>query len=441
MGPEIQAKLGVDTSSVATDLAGAKNIFNKWGNEVAASGESHGASFGGKLVGSIEHKIGAAHLGNALAAALGFNIEKIADKIAEVIAFGSKEGWAEAERLADENTKLIKEKFTDSLTPKRLAEELDKELRKTIAKLEAIKPTKDFQYYDEDAGKAVFSNGSLSDEQAKEQEKTKKEILEIEKKIRDLKKDEGKDVKEYEEARKKIGLEELSDGNKIDELNKQILATTDEMLKGDLTAGELAKKKISILEMEHQIKEAMLRITKEDGELLKKTAEAEEKAGKEKIAREEKLFSLQRARFNEEKKLRDDQNKVTDRSKLTVGELANLNGKSKQFSLGNQGFRNDFGENAGLTFDQEAAKEKAKKIQDLEAEAEAKRLSGDVAGSEESFGKVGQLRDELVKSGATKSSEGDKFADLQKQIAQDSIELQKTLKDLIAVEKGKFVSQ
>lgn len=440
MGPEIQAKLGVDTSSVATDLAGAKNIFNKWGHEVASSGSEHGADFGGKLVKSIEHKIGGGHLGNALAAALGINIDKIADKIAEVIANGSKEGWEEAGKIADENAKLIREKLTDSLTPKQLASELDKELQKAVEKAASIKPGKIFE---ENAitGQIESRDDALNADQLKAQQEAQHEILEIEKKIRELKKDGSKDVNEYEEARKKIATEELSDGHKVEELSRKIAETTDEMLKGELSAGELAKKKLSILEMEHQIKEATLRISKEDGEAIKKNAEATEKAQKEELARSEKLFSLKRQEFTQGKKAEDDQNKLTDRSKLTVGELAKLQGGKKEFSLGKSNLDLSIGSNDGLTGDQVEARKKAQKIQELESEAEAKRLAGDASGSEQALGKVGQLRNELVSSGATKSTEGDKFSELQKQIAEDNKIIKHTLEEILKTEQGKFVSQ
>lgn len=439
-GTDIQAKLGVDTSSVGTDLAGAKNQFNKWGQDVANTGATHGANFGDKLVGGLEHKVlGARHLSGALAVALGLNIEKIADHIAAAIVDGSKEGWEEALKLADSNAKLIQEKITDSLTPKKLGEELEKELQRAVDKLNSIKGSK--VYGGEDSqGAAIYKDAALNAEQLKQQQEAQHEILEIEKKIRDLKKDSAKEVKEYENERKKAATEDLSDGHKIEELNKQIAGTILEMTKGTLTEGELAKKKIALLNMEHEIKLATKRITEEDTKLAKKDADDKEKAQKDEMAREEKLFSLRKSRFTETKKLTEDQNKLTDRSKLTVGELAGLTAK-KDFSLGKSGLDLSFGSNEGLTDAQVEAKKKAQEVQRLEQEAEQKRLSGDVAGSEEAFGKVGKLRDELTSSGATKSTEGDKFGELRKQIAEDNIELQKTLKDLITVEKGKFVSQ
>lgn len=436
-GTEIQAKLGVDTTSVGTDLAGAKNVFNKWGQEVAASGATHGANLGEKLVGGIEHKIfGARHLSGALAAALGLNIESISEHIAAAIVGGSKEGWAEAGKIADEATKLIARKFELALSPKQAADKLQHELEKTVEEVNGLKIRTSLR---PDLINGGFTKVQDAEDTAKQAELNKK-ILELEVQIGERKKEENKDQKELTEEIRKSSLEELSDGHKFEALNQEIADKQLEIVKGGLTEGEIAKKKIEILKLESELRRTLKRIQDESIREGKQDEEDQKKAQEAKIAREEKLFSLQRSRFSETKKLNEDQNKLTDRSKLTVGELASLNGK-KDFSLGKSSLDLSFGSNEGLTDAQVEAKKKAQRIQELEQEAEQKRLAGDVAGSENAFNQVGQLRTDLVNSGATKSTEGDKFVELKKQIAEDNTQLLHVLQEISKTEKGKFVNQ
>ena len=441
-GTEIQAKLGIDTSSVGKDLAGAKKLFDDWGREIVPEAEKTGASYSEKLTKGITGKLaGSGAIATALGTALGLNLPALAAKITAAIVDGTKEGWEEAGKIADENAKLIAEKFREGLSPKQATDQLQKELKKAVAELESIKPEIGFIPDDSGLTEGKTFTKDLNAEQLTAQQNAQKKILEIEKQLRDLKKDEARDLKEYEEARKKFELEELSDGAKIVKLNEMIAATVAETLKGDLTAGELAKKKINLLELEKTLRETLKRITEEDSKLIKDDIERKEKADKEEIARAEKKFSIERARYNQSKKLADDQGKLSDRSKLTVGELANLDGKKKEFSLGKSNLDLSFNDDQDLTEQQREQKKKARQIQELEAEAEQKRLSGDRAGAEEVFNRVGTLRNDLVASGATKSTEGDKFEDLRKQIAEDNKEITKTLKDLLTVESGKFVSQ
>lgn len=441
-GTDIQAKLGIDTSSVGTDLAGAKNIFNKWGQEVAGSGEKAGSSYGEKLTKGITGKLaGSGAIGTALGAALGINLQSIADKIAATIAGGSKAGWEEAGKIADENAKLIAEKFRDALTPKQAASALDKELKATIKQLEAIKGETGFIPDESGLTEGKTFTKDLTADQLTEQANLQKKILEIEKQQRELKKDDTAAEKEYTEAKKRAVLDELSDGAKVIKLNEMIGAAVFDIVKGDLSAAEVAKKKITILELEKTLRETMKRITEEDSKLIKDDIERKEKADNEEIARAEKKFSLERARFTQSKKLAEDQAKLTDRSKFTVGELASIGGKKKEFSLGKSNLDLSFGQDQDLTEEQRAQKKKAQQIQELEAEAEKKRLGGDRAGSEDALNKVGVLRQELVDSGATKSTEGDKSADIAKQIREDNLELRKTINELIEIEKGKYVSQ
>lgn len=437
---EIQAKLGVDTSSVGTDLQGAKNQFNKWGNDVANDGSKHGANFGGKLTGALEHKIlGARHLSGALAVALGLNIEKISEHIAAAIVDGSKEGWEEALKIADSNAKLIQEKITESLTPKKLGEELERELSKAIDKLNSIKGETVITSKD-DFGTLGSYEKALNAEQLKEQQEAQHEILEIEKKIRDIKKEATKEEKEYQTERQKASLEQLSDGHKYEELNQRIADTVLEIVKGELSAAEVAKKKVELLHMEHDLNLVNKKIIEDGIKFVKDADEAELKRAREKLTLAEKKHNVEKNR----EKLSDDINKKADLSKLTIGELASLQGKRNERTyVSDEQMAKDkqFGIDEGLDPQILEAKKKAQQIQALEVEAEHKRLAGDSSGYQTAFDKAGALTKELTDSGKIKNSENDKFTEIAKQIKEDNIVLNKSVQELIMIEKGKFVSQ
>lgn len=436
---EIQAKLGVDTTSVGTDLAGAKNAFTKWGNDVAKEGTKTGTSYGGKLTEGIGKKlIGSQALGGALVASLGLSVTKIADMIASAIVGGNAEGWAEAGKIADENAKLIGEKFREAMSPKQLAADLEKELKRAVDALNAIKPDKKVTFAD-DYGN-VSTSEELTAEQLTAQQAAQKKILEIEKQIRDAKKETAKDEKEYTDARKKADIEELSDGHKVEELQKQILETFNETQKGDLAAGELAKKKIHLLDLEREMRLTIKKIGEEDAKLIQKADDDEIAKAKQKLALAEKQHNVAKAK----EKVAEDTAKVSDQGKLTVGELASLQGKgdSNRFKSSDQLLKErQFGSDEGLDANALEAKRKAQQILDLEKEAEQKRLAGDQTGFKSAFDRAGALTSELVGSGKLKSSESDKFGELLKQIKEDGIALQKAVAELIVVEKGKFVSQ
>lgn len=424
---EIRAKLGIDTSSVGTDLAGAKNVFNRWGKDIASSGGRTGAQFGTSLVGGIGKKLaGTQALSGALGAALGLNVTTISNKIAALIVGGSEEGWREFGKIADENAKLISRKFElmNPKSAKQQGENLKKELTKAI-----------------DAANSIKGSGAETD---LKRETALKRITELEVAILELNQEQAKGVAEHVAFRKKAKLDELSDAKKVEALNQEIADITLEMLKGTMTQGELGKAEIKILEAHKELKEAMKRITEEDTKLGKQDIEDKAKAQKEEISRQEKITALKEKQSSQSKKISDAENTLGDRSKLTVGELASMTSGKNGFSLGKSALDLSFSSNSsddGLNEQQLAAKRKAQEIQRLEAEAESKRLMGDVAGSESALGQVGQLRDELVGSGATKSTEGDGMKDLKKQIASDGKELRALIVELNKIESGKYVSQ
>lgn len=92
-----------------------------------------------------------------------------------------------------------------------------------------------------------------------------------------------------------------------------------------------------------------------------------------------------------------DRNALTDRSKLSLAELAAIS----PFAAGVDSRLSDAGS-------------KAREVMDLEKQANDKRLTGDFAGSQDLLGRAGGIREALVSQGAIKSSDSDPAVALKK---------------------------
>lgn len=436
---EIQAKLGVDGTNVPKDLAEAKAHFDKFGKDVASEGSKHGESFGDHFGEAIGKKLGAHHLGGAVAAALGINIEKIADGIAEAIVGGSKEGWEEAGKIAEENAKLISEIFRDAMSPKQLRESLQKELEKAIEEAGKIKGK--LQYGGEDGltGGAVYKEGALDAEQLKDQLKLQNTILELTKKINDLKKDDRKDEAEYQKAVAEDAAKHLEGTEKILALNKEINDILEKIVKGGLTDGEVAKLKIQLLEKEGAIKDENLKLDKKAEEIGDRAYERIIKQEKAEAEAAKKLTDLRKSEVDQQNKVANDRDKLTDRSKLTISELANLQNQVDP-NKNKSNLDLTFGANEGLTSDQIALKKRAKEAEDQAAEVERLRLSGRQGEADEALKKLDDLRSGLVSSGAVKSTE-DPTKQLIDQLKSDTATLNKTQEEIRDILSKKFVNE
>lgn len=433
MGSEIKAKLGVDTESVPGDLAKAKGHFDKFGNEVAHEGSKHGENFGDHFAGAIGNKLGAHHLGTAVAAALGINYEKIAEGIAGAIAGGSKEGWEEAGKIADENAALIKKKITDALTPDQLATHIKKELDKAVEELQNYKPKQSLLQ------KLGIGSGELNADQLKEQGELQKVVLENEEKLRELKKKAAEEDKKYLEEVHQLNTENVDDYAKIVNAKVRQSEIEKELLKTNLSIEERHKLEIDQLKQANIIREAGKKIEEEEEKLLKEESDFREQEAKKEEERIKKLSALRLTSAEQEKKVREDTAKISDRSKLTIAELSQItNAPAKNPYAVSLDL--SYGKDADLTSEQRAAKKAAQEAQDQADRVEELRKAGRTSEAEDALKKLDEMRGNLVNSGFVKSTE-DPAKALVEQLHIDTEKLNKTLGEIRDVTKGHFINE
>lgn len=430
---EVTGKLGIDTSSIPGDLAKAKGAFNQFGQSVEKSAGEHGANAGQKLVGSLEHKIfGARHLSGALATALGLNIEKIAEHIAEAIEGGSKEGWKEAVDIADRQTKVIEEMIETRMSPSRVLAKHRRDLDKAV---------------EESTGVGINDEGKATAFEARYGTLATKIAT-----LFGVLKSDAEILKDREEAGLNVSekhLTVLKDQERQKELNakfsKQLNDVEAERLLGadTLAAAEqkLAYIKKEIVEMDSddpKLGDAIIERKKQElhiQELIKKQKE-------DSIQKERELAKLGVASWEAQRKLLRDkeelENKIGDRSKLTLGELSNLRADSVEDPKRQE---SQFGENYGLSDEARKAKELARDIEFLEKKANQLRLTGNGTEAAGLFEQVSAKRDELVKTGFVKSTEGDEFRQLKETIHKDNLEVYKIWTEISTTLQGKYVNQ
>lgn len=441
-GSEVKATLGVDTTQVPQDMAKARAAFNKAAQEIQNDSSKHGAGAGDKLVGALEHKLlGARHLSGALATALGLNIEKISEHIAEAIENGSKEGWKRAGEIADENSRLIGERIEANLTPKGLEDNLKKQLERAVKEAEdlAKEQSVNIGHGLSFAGgvpaivTTASANKELSAEQLEKQQEAQQKILRLQARIDEEAKRSKEQILQLDEqiasAEDKKGTLAEKEASVKEHIKKLQL----DYVNGNYTELELKKKELEIAQKQNEL--AAIHKEQKQHEL-----ELEQKN----LAVQQKKAEL----AHERTQLAKDEAKLSDRSKLTVGELAVLHTNKRsaideaaQESEQTRSRAFEFGRDSGLTSEQAAARDKAEEIKDLEAKAERARKSGDSAGASSILDQVGQMRDSLVKSGFTKSTEGDPATALREQIAKDNDVIKKTLSSIETIEKGKYINQ
>lgn len=448
-GSEAKATLGVDTSHVPEDMAKARAAFNKGAEDIAKDAGKHGANAGEQFVHGIEHKIlGARHLSGALVAALALDVHSISEKITAAIVGGTAEGWKESLELSKENARLIGAIIEARLTPKGREEfhqkELDKAIRESnpteekgsLARSAAVTilggPLKQGQEF-ADRFLAVLGWGKTAAEKLKETEEKTNAVLEAQAKTEEDKRKTREDLKALDDQ----ALDAAEKQGTLQERNDKILdhvqKLQEEIAKGGLTEVEVARKKV---EIENKFTEVQ-NIQKQ----IREKAITDEKRL---LDIESKRADLGRQRIE----LTKDEAKITDRGKLTVGELAaiatNKKTGAEQQAAEDEARRGQafqFGRNDGLSSDQVKARDTAEQIQRLEREADRARLAGDTGKATGLLDQVGGLRDTLVKGGFTKTTEGDPATLLREQIAKDNDVIKKTLGEIKTIEAGKYVNQ
>lgn len=445
MGSEVWAKLGVDTSNVPKDLEKALAAFKEAGNQIEKQSSSTGANAGEKLAEALGHRLtGSRHLAGALATGLGLNIEKIAENLAGAIVGGSKEGWKRAGEVADEASKLIGKKFELNLTPKQLSDQISKELDRAVKDASDKKPTN--QSFLKNA-LGVIGFGKTDAENLEEANKAQNKILEAEIRKEELAKKEREELKAIAKEQKDIYETKQSKEDRIKQLNKDALAYT-------IESTDLSKTKVERAQAELDAKKRLL-----EADMVEKELEKEKQTLKEKQLETQREITKAKDREKElntdlkiqEQKNADDRAKLSDRSKLSLGELAGLQGTSSQVDFDRRAQQDEearrkafsFGSNEGLSGDQIAQKESAQKIEELQNQAELARKAGNSQEAESLLSQVGQMRDQLVNQPGSllKSTEGDPTKQLVSQIAKDNKETQKILDEIKQIESGKYVNQ
>ena len=427
---EIRAALGIDTSSIPGDMSKARAAFNQGANQLQADAGKHGAGAGDQFVGSLEHRLlGARHLSGALATALGLNLENISNHIAAAIVGGSKEAWEQAVKLADENTAIIQKLIETRLSPKQLGDKQQNDLQRALAEQSGAGKDGPLNWFQ----KLVAKYGGAGDKQIAglksdadkeiEQQAAQKKVLEAQLVIEEHQKQVREATKALDQARAEASEKNLTGKRAEEAINNRINGILKEITSGNLSDLEIIAKKKQLIEEQGKLEAAQLR-TKEQA-----------------IEKERTLARLALDLQEAQRKMNADQeeaaNHRADRGRTTLGELAELS--ANQPAAKARAYK--FGEDSGLSDEARAAKATAREIEDMQAQAERLRRSGDVNGANELFDQIGAKKDTLVKSGFLKSSEGDDMRKFTETLHKDQVDVIKILNETKTVLDGKFVNQ
>lgn len=442
---EIKAVLGIDTSKMPEDTRKVLEQFKRAAKEIegetaragASSGEKFSHGFGSKLANSR-------YLGHTLATALGLNLPDLATKIASAITGGSAEGWKKSVEIAERQAEVIEKIIEAHMNPAQIAAKQRKDLTRAIdeskqgsvsgitAKRMAVTGALGLPGLDN-----LLAAIGIGQTQAEIAEATAKKALAVDEadlKVTLSKKDESEKLKKLEDDALAIRERSGTLAEKEKAIREHINALLLSMARDDLTEVEMKMKANELAQKQVDLQENLKAQKKESLEL--------EKAD---LAIAEKRNELAHQRRDLEK----DEAKLTDRGKLTVGELAQLKGgpegdeerRRRREEEDRQRAFGGFGADVGLSSAAVDAREKAIQIKRLEEDAEAARLGGDSQKSLDLLGQVGTLRESLVKSGFTKSTEGDPARELRDQIKKDNETIIKTLNDIAETEKGRYTNQ
>jgi hypothetical protein len=428
---EIQAKLGVDTSSVPKDLNNAKSYFEKFGKDVEASGKKTGEATGGSIVEAIGKKFDTKELGKGLAVALGINIEKIAENIASAITGGTKEGWEDAQKIIDENAKLIEEKLTAAMSDERLTDHLESNLKKAIQAAADFKPKKSF------AQSLGIGANQLNAEQLKEQAELEHAILVAEKALGEQKKKNAEADKDFQKDYHDAAISAIDDEAKIVEATVRKHEIEKKLQETGLSIKETRALQLELLKQENILKETGQKIDEETYKRNQEEADQIAKEADKAEKRAKKLGDLKLSQAEQERRVRDDATELADRSKLTIGELSQItNAKPTEKS----GLDLSFGKDADLTQEQTELKRKAQEAKDAEDRFEELRKAGRVGEASEALKRLDEMKANLVNTGFVKSTE-DPATKLVEQLHLDTEKLNKTLGEIRDISKGKFVNE
>lgn len=406
---EVLARLGIDTKDIPKDLAEADKFFKKFSADLEKDSGKAGESGGKKFAKAFGAQLSGQARG-AIVAALGLSAQGIADKIAAVFVGGSKEAWEAYGEIAEKNSEMIGKRIAENLTPKQLADSLQKEFD------QATKAA-------EDIADALSGKDDL--ESRLKIVAAQNKALTIEQKLIEMRKENREAEKEFLKDQAEFDRESVSKEQKLLTLRDQLTELQGELLSGALSEKETYEQQSKILEAQLEIRKTEKEIAEDIAETEKKRAEEVKKRTAAEATAAKQLKALDKRLLATGGKMESAEDKLADRSKVTIGELANL---SSSFA-------------PGVSLDASDAGNNAREVLRLEAEAERARLSGDRAGASSLLSQAGTLRNQLVESGFTKSTEADPANEIVKEIEEQTTELKTVLEEIREIEKGRYVNQ
>ena len=405
---EVLARLGIETKDIPKDLAEADKFFKKFSSDLEKDSGKAGESGGKKFAKAFGAQLSGQARG-AIVAALGLSAQGIADKIAAVFVGGSKEAFEKFGAIADANSAMIGERIAENLTPKKLAENLEKEF-------EAAKNAA------EDIAQALGGRDDL-ESRTKIVEAQNKALV-IERKLAELRKQDRDAAEKFAQDQRDFQFETISQEEKLSVLKAEVADLQNKLVSGVLSEKEAYEESSKVLEKQLEIRKIEQEISADLVENEKKRADEAKKRTAAESAAAKQVKNLRGKAGGIQDRIGEANTELSDRSRTTIGELANLSSFTP-----------------GVSVDAAAAAKRAQEVLRLEQEAERARLSGDQSGAAGLLGQAGQLRDELVQSGFTKSTEGDPAAKIVAELGKQTVELKTVLEEIREIEKGRYVNQ
>jgi hypothetical protein len=426
---EILAKLGIDTKDIPKDLQEADKFFAKFSKDLEKGSEKAGDEGGKRFAKSFGSQI-AGQARGAIAAAIGLSAQGIADKLAGWLVGGTAKEWEEFGKIADENSKIIGERIRENLAPRKVVENLEKELANAQKKIDEL-----FSGGKGGGGKlsifdaALISAKTILGIGAKELDQrvaiktAENDRLKIQGQLAEARKAAAAEEEKLSKAIRDYDFESATLEGKKTMLKSEIVKLNNEIQSGTLKEKDVTEKLTQLLAKALELRRINKEIVDQTARKEEEAADKKKKALEDERKQKEKLLTLEKQRDGLTKKAGDLKDTLADRSKLTIGELSQIN--ESGFGVGNDAI---------------FAKRKAEEVQKAQAESDRLRLSGDIAGSAEKLAQADALKNELAGAGFLKSSENDS-ASIVEQLKETEEELAKVLKSIDSHVEGKFVNQ
>lgn len=430
---EVLAKLGIDTKDIPKDLNDAKKLLGKFQSDVEKDSAKSGTGSGAKFMKGFSAQIVGQARG-AFAALLGLNAQSIADKIAEVVTGGSKEAWEEFGRISDENSRAIGEKIRANLDASKVVANLTRDLEAANKKVESTQAAANggaaagggpASMLDamKSSLKSLVGLGKDEVDVRLEAVKAQAEQLRIQKELEAAQKTQTAMQMSLVSAQRDYAFATADTAGKRKILEQEVADIQDEIRVGLASEADLYKAKIELLNKDLELREVIKTQAQETADIEEKAANKRKKALDDETKKQKALKGLTAKQGAIEATGAALQAKLADRSKLTVGELAAVRG-------------NDF----GVSVDVGNAQRRAAEIQELEKDAESRRITGDMAGSEDALARATGIRKDLVESGFLKSTETGEDA-IVSQLKENQDDSRENLAEIKDVLKGKFLNE